>query len=237
MANPTLLASDFQKHVPLRGLYRTNTLAELNARIFGISGKLRGFAFVSENVGVDVTLTPGDFISIGNVLDVSLPTREAGIIVRTLSNVVIDISGFTDPAIYGLATNTDEGTAVQFLVTEALPPPTTEYAPLIFKSGGSWYTSPCIGPDSLAANGVLASGTGTVPAGSGAVTINHNLGLTPPYKVFLQATNQSNLVTGPTGFTAGPEAGILYPENLAANSFDVQSSGGLATDFNWMVIA
>jgi hypothetical protein len=241
MANPTILGGSFQKHVPLRGVYRTNTLVELSARIIGSSSRLRGFGFVSENVGVDVTLSPGDFISVGAALDPGKPNRIAGIIVRTESNVTIDTSGFTDPTLWGFASDTAEATAVEFLVTEggASPggPSASQYAPLIFKSGGTWFQNQAIGNDSLASSGVLASGTGTVPAGTGNnVTIVHNLNLAS-YKVFLQPINQSAPTYDSGGVLTGVEAGVLSPLNKTVNTFDVQSSGSQATDFNWMVIA
>jgi hypothetical protein len=241
MANPTLISGGTQKHVRLGAIYRTNTLDELSARIIGSSSRLRGFAFVSENVGTDVTLSPGDFISIGIVLDPSSPTREAGIIVRTEANATIDTSGFTDPTIYGFAPDAVEGNDVQFLVTEggALPggPSASQHAPLIFKSGGTWFQNIAIGNDELGRQGILASGIGTVPASVGStVTIVHNLNLAS-YKVFLQAINQSPIDYTASGIVTYPEAGLLIPENQLVNTFDVRSSGGPATDFNWMVIA
>jgi hypothetical protein len=235
MANPTLISGS-QKHVPLRGPYRTNTLVELSARIIGSSARLRGFSFVSDTAAT-VTLGPGDFISIGAILDASKPGREAGIVVRTTANTVVDITGFTDPSVFGFATNTDEGTDVEFLVTEAAPSPTTEYAPIIFRSGGTWYQNRAIGNDELSNSGVLASGTGTVPSGAvNDVTIVHNLNLVS-YKVFLQPINQDVPLVDQTGLSAGPSSGVLSPVNQALNTFDVRSSGTDPVDFNWMVIA
>jgi hypothetical protein len=244
MANPTIYTLGFQKHVRLRAPYRTNTLTELSARIIGSSARLRGFDFVSENPGVDVTLGAGDFISVGAALDLSQPARASGIIVRTTGNSVIDTSGFTDPTIWGFAADTVEPTPgqIEFLVTEAGAAPggaaSAQYAPLIFKSGGDWFPNRAIGNDSLGSTGVLASGTGTTLADPALpVTITHNLNIAS-YRVFLQPINQTNYNTSPDlGTLAGPVAGILYPLNQTANTFDVINSGGnFPCDFNWMVV-
>lgn len=239
MSNPTLITSGFQKHVKLRAPHRSNTFAEQNALIIGSSARLRGLTFVSENSGVDVTLSSGDFISIGAILDASMPTREAGIMVRMESSVTIDVSGFTNPYIYAYASNTleDSSSPVQFLATEAAPAPNSLYAPIIYKTGGVWISNQAIGNDELAGAGILASGTDTKPVGvSGYVTITHNLGLAS-YKVLLQPIN----LTAPTytinGISTFPEVGELYIINQGINSFDVVSDSSQAANFVWAVIA
>lgn len=239
MANPTIISAGFQKHVRLRAPYRGNTLVEQAARIMGSSSRLRGLEFVSENAGVDVTLSPGDYICVGRILDPGEPTREAGIIVKVEANVTIDVSGFTDPFIYGFVDSLyeDVSSPIQFLVTEAAPPPSTQYAPIIFKTGGNWFSNPAIGNDALSASSILASGTATKPAGiNSTVNVVHNLGL-GSYKVLLQAINLSDPVYTVDGLTTPTEVGELWTLNHLANDFDVTSDSESACDFVWAVIS
>lgn len=201
---------------------------------------MRGFTFVSENVGVDVTITAGDFISVNHILDASVTTRTSGIIVRTEANTVVDTTGFTNPAIFGFVQDAIEAVAnpVEFLVTEAAPPPDIRYAPLIYNTGSVWTNNPAIGNDELSNSTVLASGQGTVPVGlANVLTVTHNLGLAS-YRVVLQSRNQNTISYTVNGLVVAnrPQAGLLQPENLLTNSFDVRSFGNAATDFTWMVI-
>lgn len=239
MANPTLITTGFEKHVRSNAVYRANTFTELSERIIGSSARLRGLTFVSETAGVDVTLSPGDFISVNQPLDVTDVSRTSGVIVRLTSNTVIDISGFTDPYIYGYVDDAieDTGSPIQFLVTEASPPPNNRYAPIIFQLGGTWQSYQAIGNDELASAGILASGSDTKPSGiGGTVTITHNLGLAS-YKIFLQPINLTAPTYGAYGILTFPEVGELYIRNQLVNSFDVRSDSSQAVDFVWMVIA
>lgn len=239
MANPTLISSNFQKHVRLRAPFRTNTLSEQAARIIGSSARLRGLEFVSENAGVDITLSAGDFISVGRILDPTYATREAGIIAKLEANVTVDVSGFTDPYIYGYVDSTyeDASSPIQFLVTEAAPAPTTQHAPIIFQVSGTWFNSPAIGNDSLSAAGILASGTGTKPVGVGATTtITHNLGLSA-YKVLLQPTGLTAPTYSEDGLIGYPEVGELYTVSQTTNTFDVTSDSAQVANFVWAVIS
>lgn len=242
MANPTLLTSGFQKHVRLRAVYRSNTFVEQNALIVGRSSRLRGLEFVSENAGVDVTLSAGDFISVGLALDPAEPNREAGIMVRIESNVTIDVSGFTNPYIYGYVDGVfeDSSSPVQFLVTEAAAAPSSQYAPIIFNTG-SWESQLAIGNDVLGdllgGGTILASGTDTVPSGfNSTVNVVHGLGL-GSYKVLLQPKSMTQLTYTTDGLTAGPEASEVWTTATAVNDFDVASDGEDAVTFDWAVIA
>jgi hypothetical protein len=239
MSNPTLFAANFQKHVRANAPYRTNTFLEQTELIIGSSSRLRGFSFVSENVGTDVTLSAGDFISVGHILDASQPTRSSGIMVRTLVNAVIDTSGFTDPAIFGFVQDSIELAAnpVEFLVTEAAPAPDIRYAPLIFKDGGVWYSNVAIGNDELSKSVILASGTDSIAAPAVSTTlITHNLGITG-YKVFLQSNDLSVVSYNTNGLVNGSEIGEIWSINETVNSFEVTKDSGFAVVFDWMVIA
>jgi hypothetical protein len=239
MSNPTLFAANFQKHVRANAPYRTNTFLEQTELIIGSSSRLRGFSFVSENVGTDVTLSAGDFISVGHILDASQPTRSSGIMVRTLVNAVIDTSGFTDPAIFGFVQDSIELAAnpVEFLVTEAAPAPDIRYAPLIFKDSGTWYQNKAIGNDELGNSSILASGFDTIPPGiNSTVTITHNLGLAS-YKVLLQSFNLSDPVYTLNGLTVPTQVGEIWPKNQLLNSFDVSSDSSPTSTFYWIVVA
>lgn len=223
----------------LRAPHRSNTFAEQTARIIGSSARLRGLTFVSQVGGTSVTLSSGDFISVGHILDASKPTRESGIMVRIEPNVTIDVSGFTNPAIYGYVSDTleDAASPVQFLVTEAAPAPSSLYAPIIYETGGTWISNQAIGNDSLASAGILASGTDTKPAGiGGAVTVTHNLGLAS-YKVLLQPAGLTPPTYSVDGIQTFPEVGELYTLNQTTNSFDVRSDSFQSANFVWAVIA
>jgi hypothetical protein len=238
MANPTLITAGFQKHVSAQSAYRANTFLEQTERIIGASYRLRGLEFVSENPGADVTLSPGDFISAGHILDASKPTRTSGIIIRLESPVIIDISGFTDTIIYGFVDDAIESSSnpIKFYVTESLPPPDIRYAPIIYKTSGLWYNYNGIGNDELAKNIILATGAGTIPAGlNNPITITHNLNLAA-YKVILQTINLTVPAYDLNGLVAPVEAGEIWTENQLVNSFDVNSDSNPSVSFNWMVI-
>lgn len=238
MSNPTLITTGFQKHVRANAPYRANTFTELSETIVGSSARLRGFTFVSENVGVDVTIAAGDFISINHILDASVTTRTSGIIVRTEANTVVDTTGFTNPAIFGFVQDAIEAVAnpVEFLVTEAAPGPDIRYAPLIHKNGAVWTNNQAIGNDELGNAGIIASGTDTVPIGVGStVTITHNLNLAT-YRILIQSINMVGPVYGVGGLTTPIEASEVWPITIGVNSFDVRSDGSDTVNFDWAVI-
>jgi hypothetical protein len=172
-------------------------------------------------------------------MDVSQPTREAGIIVRVESNIVIDITGFTAPAIYGYAPDNyeDASNPVQILVTEAAPPPTTQHAPLIYKTGSAWINNRAIGNDELSNSIILASGTATVPSGvNSTINIVHNLNMAS-YRVLLQPINMSSPGYTITGLDWSVNACEIWPINQVINDFDVISDSETYADFYWAVIS
>lgn len=239
MSNPTLITVGFQKHVNAQAAFRANTFMEEAERIVGSSARLRGLEFVSENAGVDVTLSAGDFISSGHVLDASKPTRTSGIISRLVTPVTIDVAGFTDPIIYGFVDNAIEDIAnpIKFYVTENAAPPDSRYAPIIFKFSGIWTSYNAVGNDELIASSILASGTATIPSGvDNPTTITHNLNMAS-YKVLLQPYSLNVPTYTLNGLNTSVQTGEIWPENLLTNTFDVNSDGNASVTFYWAVIS
>lgn len=119
------------RHVRTLAPYNAVSFAEQNKALVGKSARLSGFGFVSINVGTDITLEPGSFISVGLALNPTDTDRIAGIIAETTANVVIPIDDVNpDFYLFALVQTPSEGTTVDFLSANSPVPPNSQYAPI-----------------------------------------------------------------------------------------------------------
>ena len=212
------------KHIRSDGPYNATSFVEQNKVIVGRSGRLRGYSLISINPGTDIVLGPGAFISTGLALNPSAPTRTAGIIAETTSNITLDASGLPgdDYYISALANSTSEGTTVDFVVSSTPVVLPSQYAPIARYVAGQVILEDAIGNDGVEEQVQIAR----VDAGAEEFFLTPNVGPVPR-TVIISSGNLPDGTLFPAdvafpvgGLTASATNYIFYNTGVGALQFN-----------------